>query len=1230
MGYLDFVVRNNALISFPETYYNRVIGKHARLILETNGGIHTGTSGGFHMYGQLIAQPTSYQCMDHNYFDSDPGGIGARFFISSLANFGTNSIWTASTPYSINCSTPSFMYSGISSPYTNAPPCILGRPNPLFVNNTWFCPDSNNYLSVQTLKAHTIYYTVTNNTCYGSKDGKIKYNILGGSGSYSISIDNSSVTTNPAIGITSGLHWFKVTDGACIDSFQFEITQPPMIIWDSVTYTNVTCDPATNNGMIYAAASGGTGNITYSIQPGATQNLGSFTNLTAQVYTVTATDSSGCSISTLIHIEKATSDFCCSSFSDTLVHTPNLILLDNKLATDLIALNGGNNYISNKTIYVNGLFTIDSTIYLHHCSVYFTQSGSVILNAGSNLYIDSSSELTAACDWWEGIMASNANNKLSIQNSKCTRSQTGIVIQNNAELELVNNEFINNPNSSVMFMNMGDSTYAGKIWGNIFKGDNMPVYNGYLFPQNGIIAMNCKKLEIGDSTSSLLGNSFDNFRNGITVMGGVSISSSIGSNTNKITIYNNHFSNIHNEDTSSIILLNNAYTSNGGAAIYIDYGNAPLFDAHTMIDNANAGIIASMNKSDKAVVSINSHMNCTNLKIFDTPLGLLHNQTTGKQYVLNNNILEHTFIGIQLNGDNGATEIKYNLINCDLFTEGIITGPAPHPKKWPKGIEVSFFSNANTSSTKIEQNNNITIPHRAGNGITINNGGSGVKIANNQIHLTSTDVEQQYCTFATTLWGIGVNNSKLGKLNNNQVYCNTNNSTADQYRTDHAGILINSSKDMALGCNLVDNARFGIMAWNNCQTDSLNIKGNTIYQTTLGWVFRHLGDEGTFGNVGGNSNDNNNRFTGTTPAANVFKFCDTLDPYRIYTDSSRIKPTQSQSLNINSYVQNDCRYGIILNPFATVFNQLDCASLLMSQTPRDFTLEEALAIASDTKVYPEFQEIMHWYDSKNLYRYLQLNTDFKNQHTILINFFTEMSNNAIMQEQEADQKLEQLIGSFTAEDQTNKENNLGDAQSENDDIDISQSLQDYYEREINGLYLKLLKAGKDSINEEEIELIQTLAYSCPYINGSAVFKARTLLSFWDIAAQYDDMKICNTAGVYKSSNQGESNLTTIITKENEYLQQVVRGVEKNVINKGEIIIYPIPAEEYVDVKYRLETDAVFNLYNSIGDKILTTKLNHQQNNQRIEFNLLSNGLYHYEILVGDQTKYDGKITLYHE
>jgi hypothetical protein len=73
------------------------------------------------------------------------------------------------------------------------------------------------------------------------------------------------------------------------------VTQPAALALGTPSTTITTC-PAGNDGKIVIAASGGTGVITYSISPatGVQSPSGTFNNLTAQSYTITATDASGC------------------------------------------------------------------------------------------------------------------------------------------------------------------------------------------------------------------------------------------------------------------------------------------------------------------------------------------------------------------------------------------------------------------------------------------------------------------------------------------------------------------------------------------------------------------------------------------------------------------------------------------------------------------------------------------------------------------------------------------------------------------------------------------------------------------------------------------------------------------------------------------------------------------------------------------------------------------------
>jgi gliding motility-associated-like protein len=75
------------------------------------------------------------------------------------------------------------------------------------------------------------------------------------------------------------------------------------LVWNNAIATNISCFGAAN-GTITVNASGGTGLITYTINPlGPQPNItGVYTGLTPQCYTVTATDASGCSITTSLCI----------------------------------------------------------------------------------------------------------------------------------------------------------------------------------------------------------------------------------------------------------------------------------------------------------------------------------------------------------------------------------------------------------------------------------------------------------------------------------------------------------------------------------------------------------------------------------------------------------------------------------------------------------------------------------------------------------------------------------------------------------------------------------------------------------------------------------------------------------------------------------------------------------------------------------------------------------------
>ncbi|WP_156510968.1 MULTISPECIES: PKD-like domain-containing protein, partial [Emticicia] len=123
-------------------------------------------------------------------------------------------------------------------------------------------------------------------------------------GSVTYSKDGTNYqASNIFSGLSAGSYTFYVKDNICTKFSTLIITQPTAITFEASTITNVTCSGG-NNGKIVNTATGGTGAISYVISPniGTQSPAGTFSNLTAGTYTITATDASGCTSTTNVTV----------------------------------------------------------------------------------------------------------------------------------------------------------------------------------------------------------------------------------------------------------------------------------------------------------------------------------------------------------------------------------------------------------------------------------------------------------------------------------------------------------------------------------------------------------------------------------------------------------------------------------------------------------------------------------------------------------------------------------------------------------------------------------------------------------------------------------------------------------------------------------------------------------------------------------------------------------------
>jgi large repetitive protein len=146
--------------------------------------------------------------------------------------------------------------------------------------------------------------TVTNVSCFGGANGSATVNATGGVAPFTYAWGNGQ-TTATATGLAAGTFTVTATDAnGCTITTSVGITEPAAALSVAVTtVTNVSCFGGAD-GSATVAASNGTAPYTYAWSNSATGATA--TGLIAGTFTVTATDTNGCTISTTAMVTEPT------------------------------------------------------------------------------------------------------------------------------------------------------------------------------------------------------------------------------------------------------------------------------------------------------------------------------------------------------------------------------------------------------------------------------------------------------------------------------------------------------------------------------------------------------------------------------------------------------------------------------------------------------------------------------------------------------------------------------------------------------------------------------------------------------------------------------------------------------------------------------------------------------------------------------------------------------------
>jgi len=203
--------------------------------------------------------------------------------------------------------------SGILSGGSTATPMVnLGGTYTLTVTNQNNGCSATDQASVVINTALGLEVQMTQVNCFGNNTGTATAIASGGNGNYTYAW-STGATTAPITGLVAGTYSVTTTNGNCTATSSAMVSQPPVLIVNVLTTAETV--PGASDGAATAMATGGTSDYTFVWSTGAT--TAAITGLVPGTYSVTASDSQGCTASTAAEVNNA----ICSGFAVALTPT---------------------------------------------------------------------------------------------------------------------------------------------------------------------------------------------------------------------------------------------------------------------------------------------------------------------------------------------------------------------------------------------------------------------------------------------------------------------------------------------------------------------------------------------------------------------------------------------------------------------------------------------------------------------------------------------------------------------------------------------------------------------------------------------------------------------------------------------------------------------------------------------------------------------------------------------
>jgi len=153
--------------------------------------------------------------------------------------------------------------------------------------------------------------------------------------------------------------------------------------------------------------------------------------------------------------------------------------------------------------------------------------------------------------------------------------------------------------------------------------------------------------------------------------------------------------------------------------------------------------------------------------------------------------------------------------------------------------------------------------------------------------------------------------------------------------------------------------------------------------------------------------------------------------------------------------------------------------------------------------------------------------------------------------------------------QQNRNTLANTTKSDNDNIHVNKKAEKNLKK-VNKIYLETIAKGIFNFSQSQRQKLHHIALKCPLEDGVAVYKARSMISFFT-NVNYEDLQDCTPKGKNKKAREYTGNLS------------VFQNVK----------LYPNPATNQITLEWQLgevATNRELLIYNALGQKIYNSKV----------------------------------------